>query len=165
MPRKKQVRRGRPRTTKAQRGRPRAKRTKTVTRKPAQAKQMPIKSEAPKVIETPLIKQATPAIKIPRSPARRVKGMHDVLPKDQRYFETIKFVALKHFRLNGFERIDVPTIEYASLFSKGTGKDTDIVQKEMYYIAQTEEDEKEAMALRPEATPGIARAYVEHGML
>jgi histidyl-tRNA synthetase len=105
------------------------------------------------------------AIKIFKGPVHRVKGMHDVLPKDQRYFETIKFVALKHFRLNGFERIDVPTIEYASLFSKGTGKDTDIVQKEMYYIAAAEGDEKEVMALRPEATPGIARAYVEHGML
>jgi histidyl-tRNA synthetase len=160
MPRKKPAKRGRPRA-KTQRGRPKAKRTyrRSISRKPAK-RQVPSKPA-----ETTVEQTATVEAKVPRGPIRRVKGMHDILPKDQKYFEMIKFIAAKHFRLNGFERIDVPTIEYASLFAKGTGKDTDIVQKEMYYIAQTEEDDKETMALRPEATPGIARAYVEHGML
>lgn len=141
------------------RGRP--KKSKTIKRAPKKASYVRQTRPTPK---QPTKAEAA-AIKIFKGPVRRIKGMHDILPKDQRHFEMIKFIAAKHFRLNGFERIDVPTIEYASLFSKGTGKDTDIVQKEMYYIAQTEEDGKETMALRPEATPGIARAYVEHGML
>ncbi|MBU2595755.1 histidine--tRNA ligase [Patescibacteria group bacterium] len=140
---------------KTTRGRPKAKRT--YQRRAVASRQQTAASKQPPAGSWKLEAGS-------RGPIRRVKGMHDILPKDQKYFELIKFMALKHFRLNGFERIDVPTIEYASLFSKGTGKDTDIVQKEMYYLASNDE-EKEPMALRPEATPGIARAYVEHGML
>jgi histidyl-tRNA synthetase len=94
----------------------------------------------------------------------RAKGFHDILPKDQKYFEHVKFTALKHFRVNGYERIDVPTLEKEALFQKGTGADTTIVQKEMFLIPP-KEGEGETLAMRPEATPGVARAYVEHGML
>lgn len=147
----KPVKRGRPVSPKASRGRPKAKRVY----QRRTAKPVPKPTTA-----------AAPIIKTPKGPVRRAKGMHDILPKDQKYFEQIKFIALKHFRLNGFERIDVPAIEYASLFAKGTGKDTDIVQKEMFYLAPAgDDDEKDILVLRPEATPGIARAYVEHGML
>lgn len=154
MPRKKQT--------------PRTKKTPAKTKRPYCRRTAP--KPTPKKIEPakPELSaqaQAKAALKLTYGPIRRVKGMHDILPKDQKYFETIKFMAAKHFRLNGFERIDVPAVEHASLFAKGTGKDTDIVQKEMFYIEKDDEEGKDALVLRPEATPGIARAYVEHGML
>jgi histidyl-tRNA synthetase len=47
------------------------------------------------------------------------------------------------------------------LFAKGTGETTDIVQKEMY--AFTDKD-GERITLRPEATPSLVRAFVEHSL-
>jgi histidyl-tRNA synthetase len=64
-------------------------------------------------------------------------------------------------RLFGYQRIDVPTFEAASLFEKSTGDTTDIVEKEMYVFTDRG---GEKVALTPEATPSIARAYLEHGM-
>jgi histidyl-tRNA synthetase len=48
------------------------------------------------------------------------------------------------------------------LFVRGTGETTDIVEKEMYSF----EDKLngEALTLRPENTPGVARAAIEHNL-
>ncbi|GAI56666.1 unnamed protein product, partial [marine sediment metagenome] len=51
--------------------------------------------------------------------------------------------------------------EDAQLFMKGTGTSTDIVQKEMYAFHTKGRD---YLALRPEFTPSIVRAYIQHGM-
>ena len=64
-------------------------------------------------------------------------------------------------RLFGYQRIDTPAFEAVSLFEKGTGDTTDVVEKEMYTFTDRG---GEAMALTPEATPSISRAYLEHGM-
>lgn len=172
-PRKTTTRRGRPRKTAVQRGRPRkttrGRPRKTTTRgRPRKA--VAKRAYTRRVVQAPRpttpITQTTPAPKVPlkKGTITRAKGMHDILPKDQKYFEHVKFTALKHFRINGYERIDVPTLEKEALFHKGTGADTDIVQKEMF-IVPPKEGEGGSLAMRPEATPGVARAYVEHGML
>lgn len=60
-----------------------------------------------------------------------------------------------------FSRIDTPILEKAELFERGVGQATDIVEKQMF-IVETASGEK--LALRPENTAGVARAYIEHGL-
>ena len=88
-------------------------------------------------------------------------GMHDILPRDQKYFQEIFKTAKTVADFYGFRKIETPIVENAELFSKGTGSDTDIVKKEMYTFKTKGGD---LLALRPEGTPPIVRAYIEHGM-
>ncbi len=89
------------------------------------------------------------------------KGVHDILPEDQKYWDKIRTVVAQVANSYGFKRIDTPIFEDANLFIKGTGETTDIVQKEMYTFKTKG---NELFALRPEFTPSIVRAYIEHGM-
>lgn len=89
------------------------------------------------------------------------RGTQDVLPETQPYWSAINAAILEVTRLFGYRRIDTPQIEDASLFEKGSGDTTDIVEKEMYVF---EDRGGDRLALTPEGTPGIARAYLEHGM-
>jgi histidyl-tRNA synthetase len=89
------------------------------------------------------------------------RGMRDILPEDQQYWEHVRRVLNKLYYEYGFQRIDVPLIEYANLFNRTIGKGTDIVEKEMYTFTTRGGDK---VALRPEMTAGICRAYIQHGM-
>lgn len=88
-------------------------------------------------------------------------GMPDILPQDQPYFEKVLRIAENFSFFYGFQKLDTPILEFAELFEKGTGADTDIVEKEMYSLRTKGGD---VLALRPEFTPPLARAYIEHGM-
>ncbi len=90
-----------------------------------------------------------------------LSGMHDILPQDQPYFRKIQKSVENIANYYSFQRIDTPILEYAEVFSKGTGPTTDIVEKEMYTFRTKGGD---LVALRPEFTPSIARSYIEHGM-
>ncbi len=89
------------------------------------------------------------------------KGMHDTLPNAQPYWAFIYKKAKTLLEDYGFEKIDTPIIESASLFVRSVGETTDIVEKEMYSFKIKGGDQ---LALRPEFTAGIMRAYIEHGM-
>ena len=89
------------------------------------------------------------------------RGTQDVLPEMQPYWRAIVDAASDIARLHGFRRIDTPVFEVAELFEKGTGDTTDIIEKEMYTFTDRGE---EHLALTPEATPSVCRAYLEHGM-
>ena len=89
------------------------------------------------------------------------KGTFDILPEDQKYWERVKGVVRQLAIAYGFLPIDTPIFENAQLFMRGTGAATDIVQKEMYTFRTKGGD---YLALRPEFTPGLVRAYIEHGM-
>jgi len=88
-------------------------------------------------------------------------GMHDILPEDQQYFQKIQEVCENIANFYGFEKIDTPIVEEAELFSKGIGISTDIAEKEMYTLRTKGGD---LLALRPEGTASVARAYIEHNM-
>lgn len=83
------------------------------------------------------------------------------MPEEQKYFQKILDVAENIVDFYGFKRIDTPILEETDLFSKGTGLLTDIVQKQMYNLKTKGGD---YLSLRPEFTPGVIRAYIEHGM-
>jgi histidyl-tRNA synthetase len=63
----------------------------------------------------------------------------------------------------GYREMEIPLFEQTAVFERGIGEATDVVEKELFRLAPRSE-ESEAWALRPEATAGIVRAYVQHGM-
>lgn len=87
--------------------------------------------------------------------------MHDILPEDFAYFNKVQKAIENVARYYGFSRIETPVLEFAEIFSKGTGSGTDIVEKEMYTFRTKGGD---LVALRPEYTPVVMRSYIEHGM-
>jgi len=92
---------------------------------------------------------------------RRVTGMRDVLFDDQPYWRFILQKIQETTDLFGYQRIDTPILEQANVFVRGVGEGTDIVEKEMYIF---EDRDGDMLALRPEFTAGIMRAYVENGL-
>lgn len=89
------------------------------------------------------------------------RGMRDILPGEQDYWNRIRMVLDKEYPKYGFSRIDIPAVEYANLFVRSIGEGTDVIDKEMYSFLTKGKDK---VALRPEMTAGIARAYIQHGM-
>jgi histidyl-tRNA synthetase len=89
------------------------------------------------------------------------RGTLDVLPPDGR--RRLGLVALTDEVLSraGYEPFETPVFEDTEVFARGVGESTDIVQKEMFTF---EDKARRSLTLRPEATAGICRAYVEHGM-
>jgi histidyl-tRNA synthetase len=87
--------------------------------------------------------------------------MRDVLFDDQPYWRYILSKIQETTDLFGYQRIDTPLIEQAGLFIRGVGEGTDIVEKEMYLFEDRDGDK---LALRPEFTAGIMRAYIENGL-
>jgi histidyl-tRNA synthetase len=59
--------------------------------------------------------------------------------------------------------MEIPLFEQTAVFERGIGETTDVVEKELFRLAPKTE-EAESWSLRPEATAGIVRAYVQHGM-
>jgi histidyl-tRNA synthetase len=92
---------------------------------------------------------------------QRVTGMRDVLFDDQPYWRFILAKIQETVGLFGYQRIDTPLLEQASLFVRGVGEGTDIVEKEMYIFEDRDGDH---LALRPEFTASIMRAYIENGL-
>jgi histidyl-tRNA synthetase len=89
------------------------------------------------------------------------KGMCDVLPADEFYWERIVSVVKTLARSYGFGRLETPILESAELYEKTFGEDSDVVKKEAYTLRTKSGD---ALTLRPEHTSGFCRAYLEHGM-
>ncbi|MBP1633854.1 MAG: histidyl-tRNA ligase [Acidobacteria bacterium] len=90
-----------------------------------------------------------------------VRGTRDILPGESERWAFVEATARRLFEQYGYFEIRTPIIERDELFSKGTGETTDIVQKEMYTFT---DKGGERIALRPEATPSLVRAFVEHAL-
>lgn len=87
--------------------------------------------------------------------------MRDILPWEQKYFSYLSRIFETAAEQSGYKKIYTPTVESSALFERTVGKATDIVEKEMY-VFNSKSDAK--LALRPEGTASIARAYLENGM-
>jgi histidyl-tRNA synthetase len=89
------------------------------------------------------------------------RGTHDVLPADVPIWRKVTGEMERLCTLYGWRRIQTPVFEDVALFQRTSGSGSDIVQKEMYVF---EDRGGRTLALRPEGTAPICRAYVEHGM-
>ncbi len=77
----------------------------------------------------------------------------------------VESVAREVFRAYNFQEIRTPIFESTELFARGVGEETDIVAKEMYTWedrSRAPSEKGQSLTLRPEATAGIVRAYIEH---
>jgi histidyl-tRNA synthetase len=96
---------------------------------------------------------------------KAVRGTRDLLPPETALWNYVESVARDVFRAYNFQEIRTPIFESTELFARGVGEETDIVSKEMYTWedrGRAESDKGQSLTLRPEATAGIVRAYIEH---
>jgi histidyl-tRNA synthetase len=94
---------------------------------------------------------------------RAPRGTRDLLPETKSGFGRLEGIARSLAARYGYREMEIPLFEQTAVFERGIGEATDVVEKELFRIAPRTED-SEAWALRPEATAGIVRAYVQHGM-
>ena len=99
-----------------------------------------------------------------------VKGMNDLLPVEQKDFKlTAAFWQTFENRIGqwahrfGYRQIRTPIVEQTGLFVRSIGEDTDVVGKEMYTFADS--NDTLSLSLRPEGTASCLRAVVEHNLL
>ncbi|HZO28888.1 MAG TPA: histidine--tRNA ligase [Chloroflexota bacterium] len=90
------------------------------------------------------------------------RGTQDILPEDTVVWRHVEHHAEATARRFGYAEIRTPTFEETGLFERGVGEGTDIVDKEIYRLQRKESGAD--LALRPEATASIVRAYLQHGM-
>ena len=98
---------------------------------------------------------------MPGKSVRSVRGVHDLLPEDAALWRSAEGIVIGTLEEHGYREFRVPLLEHAELYLRSVGEDTDIVQKEMY---TTEGSKGRVISLRPEATAGIVRAALEHGL-
>ena len=91
-----------------------------------------------------------------------IRGMHDWLPSESHYWQTIEAELKNLFTEYGYLELRTPLLEETRLFTRSLGEVTDIVEKEMYTFP--DQNENLSLTLRPEMTAGIVRAGIEHGL-
>ena len=94
--------------------------------------------------------------------AKLVRGFRDIFEPQSKNFTQLENCARDVFARYGFSELRLPTVELKELFVKSTGETTDIVQKEMYAF---EDAGHRQLAIRPEGTPGVVRAYLENNFV
>lgn len=90
-----------------------------------------------------------------------IRGMNDVLPGDSSAWRHVEDTARRILARYGYVEMRTPLLEHAELFSRSIGETTDVVEKEMYTF---EDRNGESLSLRPEATAGLVRAGLQHGL-
>ena len=96
-----------------------------------------------------------------KSKFQAIKGTRDLLPPETELWNRVEQTAREVFATYGFGEIRPPVFEPTELFARAVGGETDIVSKEMYSF---EDRDETSVSLRPEATAGICRSYIEHNM-
>ena len=93
---------------------------------------------------------------------RAVRGMRDILPQDARMWRHVEDIIQGVIYSFAYEEVRLPLLEFTELFARGVGEATDIVEKEMYTLADRDGD---SLSLRPEGTASCVRALEESGLL
>lgn len=90
-----------------------------------------------------------------------VRGTRDILPEAMRphrhVVETARRIAARY----GYDEMTTPVFEFTDVFRRSLGDTSDVVTKEMYTFSMKAGEE---LTLRPEATAGIARAFISGGL-
>lgn len=92
---------------------------------------------------------------------QKVKGFQDIYGDDIAYWERAEACLRRCFNLYSIEEMRIPILEKTSVFTRGIGSTTDVVEKEMFTF---EDRDGESLSLRPEGTAGVVRSYVENGL-
>ncbi len=89
---------------------------------------------------------------------RTLKGMHDVLPPDSARRRALVEQFARMATAAGYGEVVPPLLEELGVFLR-VGEATDVVTKEMYDFV---DKDGSRIALRPEITAGVVRAFVQH---
>ena len=85
------------------------------------------------------------------------RGTHDILPNEMAEWNEVESI-MKHIaKAYHYQEIRTPYFEHLAVF-KRENDSSDMVNKEMYAFST----ETETLALRPEGTAGVIRAFDEH---
>ncbi len=98
---------------------------------------------------------------IRRMTPQAIRGMNDVLPQDSGTWRYVESVVREVVESYGYQEIRLPILEQTELFRRSIGEVTDIVEKEMYTFLDRND---ESVTMRPEATAGMVRAGISHGL-
>jgi histidyl-tRNA synthetase len=101
------------------------------------------------------VSQETPS----RKDLTAVKGTRDILPEEVGAWRAVEALARETFERYGYRELRAPVIEPTELYEKSSGETSDIVTKEMYTFI---DKGGRSVTLRPEYTPSVVRAVVEH---
>src|SRR5918997_2761772 len=85
-------------------------------------------------------------------------GTRDVLPPESARWERLAALFAGHVERAGYGLVLSPMFEDVGVFER-VGEGTDVVRKEMYDF---EDKGGRRVALRPEGTASVVRAYVQH---
>jgi len=88
-----------------------------------------------------------------------LRGFKDILPQDIKKWQKLEKVARETLESFGYKEIRTPILEKTTLFARGVGETTDIVEKEMYTFL---DKSGESVTLRPEGTAGTVRAFIDN---
>lgn len=91
---------------------------------------------------------------------QKPRGTMDIFPQEALLWQRIEAKAREIAARFGFGEVRTPTFEELTLFKRGVGEVTDVVQKEMYTF---EDREGRVFALRPEGTASVVRSIIENG--
>ena len=94
---------------------------------------------------------------------KAIRGMNDMLPDEAYRWQHLEDTVREVFQQYGYRNIRTPIVETTSLFVRGVGEVTDIVEKEMYSFEDAMNGDK--LSLRPEGTAPTVRAALEHNLL
>ena len=87
------------------------------------------------------------------------RGTHDLWGMQAEKIQHLESLGRQQFRRYNYSELRFPTFEDAGLFTRSLGDTSDIVEKEMYVFTDRKERK---LALRPEGTASVVRAYLEH---
>jgi len=89
------------------------------------------------------------------------RGRRDILFEQAELYRKLENISVEVLSKYGYQEIRPPTFEDEKLFKRTIGEMTDIVEKQMYVFT----DKKgRRLALRPEGTAGVVRAYIENSL-
>lgn len=89
---------------------------------------------------------------------QKPKGTVDILPDQSWAWEKVEQILRDFFKRANYREIRTPSFENYEVFSRSSGETSDVVEKEMYDF---NDKGGRHIALRPEGTAGVVRAYVE----
>nr|WP_253307935.1 histidine--tRNA ligase [Rickettsia endosymbiont of Ceutorhynchus assimilis] len=92
---------------------------------------------------------------------RPLRGMKDLLPDDYKVHDFIIKKAREIGELYGYVPMSTPILEYTKVFNRSMGESSDVISKEIYSFLDKSD---ESIALRPEFTAGIMRAFISNGL-
>jgi histidyl-tRNA synthetase len=93
----------------------------------------------------------------------RLRGFQDLIGPDARAVGFVEHCARTVAERYSINEIRIPLLERLELYQRSSGETSDVVEKQMYAFADRDEAQT-TLALRPEGTPGVVRAYIEAGL-